>query len=98
MSIKKQFLKSKPICKVTFEIASPEANSVSVVGDFNQWNIEEGLLKKQKNGVYKGTFELNKDQSYEFKYVIDGVYVNETSADDYKWNDFANTENSVIKV
>jgi hypothetical protein len=35
---------------------------------------------------------------YEFKYVIDGAFVNETEADSFKWNEFAGAENSVLEV
>jgi 1,4-alpha-glucan branching enzyme len=98
MSIKKQFVKTKPVCKVTFSIEAKDANQVAVVGDFNNWKIEEGTLSKLKNGTFKGTFDLSKDTSYEFKYVIDGEYTNEPEADSYKWNEFAGTENSVLEV
>lgn len=98
MPIKKQFIKSKPVCKVTFSIEAKEAAQVSVVGDFNNWNAEEGALNKLKNGTFKGVFDLDKDTSYEFKYLVDGEYVNETEADSFKWNEFAGTENSVLEV
>ncbi len=98
MSIKKQFIKSKPVCKVTFSIEAKEAAQVAVVGDFNNWNPEEGALSKLKNGTFKGAFDLSKDAAYEFKYLVDGEYINESEADSYKWNEFAGTENSVIEV
>jgi 1,4-alpha-glucan branching enzyme len=98
MSIKKQFIKTKPVCKVTFSVEAKEANQVSVIGDFNDWKVEEGALSKLKNGTFKGSFDLNKDSAYEFKYVIDGAYVNEPEADSFKWNDFAGAENSVLVV
>jgi 1,4-alpha-glucan branching enzyme len=98
MSIKKQFIKTKPVCKVTFSVEAKEANQVSVIGDFNNWKEEEGVLSKLKNGTFKGAFDLSKDSAYEFKYVIDGVYVNEAEADAFKWNDFAGAENSVLVV
>ena len=44
MSIKKQFVKTKPVCKVTFSVAAKEANAASVVGDFNNWDQKEGEL------------------------------------------------------
>lgn len=98
MAIKKQFLKTKPVCKVTFSIEAKDANSASVVGDFNNWNPIEGALVKLKNGTFKGLFEIPKDAKYEFKYVVDGVFVNDTQADDYIYNDFAGAENSVLTV
>jgi 1,4-alpha-glucan branching enzyme len=98
MSIKKQVIKTKPVCKVTFSVEAKEANSASVVGDFNNWNPAEGELSKLKNGTFKGVFDLAKDASYEFKYLIDGAYVNESEADSFIWNEFAGTENGVVTV
>ena len=98
MAIKKQFLKTKPVCKVTFSIEAKDANSASVVGEFNNWNPIEGALVKLKNGTFKGLFEIPKDAKYEFKYVVDGAFVNDPEADDYIYNDFAGAENSVVNV
>lgn len=98
MAIKKQFLKSKPVCKVTFSIAAEEAKKVSVVGSFNDWNEKKGALKKLKNGTFKATVDLETGSSYEFKYLVDGAYVNDDAADAYAWNDFAGAENGVINL
>lgn len=98
MSIKKQFVKTKPICKVTFSIDAKEANAASVIGDFNSWDPKEGALSKLKNGTFKATFNLPKDASYEFKYLVDGVYLNEPEADSFIFNSFANAENGVLAV
>lgn len=98
MAIKKQFVKSKPICKVTFSVEAPEATKVSVIGDFNNWSPEEGELKKSKNGVFKSTFELAKDQNYEFRYLVDEKFVNDEEADNFVWNEFAGSENALLSV
>ena len=98
MAIKKQYLKSKPICKVTFSVPAKDAESVAVLGDFNNWNPKENTLKKLKNGTFKGAFNLEKDSSYEFRYLIDNSYINEEQADSYKWNDYANAENCVLSL
>ncbi len=98
MAIKKQFVKTKPVCKVTFSVEAKGANAAAVVGDFNDWNPAAGELAKLKNGTFKGIFELHKDAAYEFKYVIDGAYVNEAEADRFAWNDYAGAENSVLEV
>ena len=58
MAIKKQYLKSKPVCKVTFSIEAEDAKKVSVVGSFNDWNAKKAPLKKLKNGTFKGTLDL----------------------------------------
>ena len=101
MSIKKQFVKTKPVCKVTFSIEAKEAKeakTASVVGDFNNWDQEAGVLNKLKNGTFKGVFDLNKEATYEFKYVVDGQFVNEPEADSFRWNDYAGAENSVLSL
>lgn len=98
MAIKKQFVKTKPVCKVTFSIEAKEADQVAVVGDFNNWDVEEGTMKKLKNGTFKTILDLNKDAAYEFKYIIDGEYINEPEADSFKWNAFAGNENGVLVV
>ena len=98
MSVKKQFSKTKPVCKVTFTIAAKDAAEVAVVGDFNNWNKEEGALGKLKNGSFKGVFDIPTNASYEFKYLIDGIYENEEEADRYQFNGFSGTENSVIEL
>ena len=98
MAIKKQFVKTRPVCKVTFSVDAKEATTAVVIGDFNNWDPKEGELKKSKAGVFKGVFDVEKDASYEFKYVIDGAFVNEPEADSFKWNDFAGAENSVLEV
>jgi 1,4-alpha-glucan branching enzyme len=98
MSIKKQVIKTKPVVKVTFSIEAKEANTAFVVGDFNNWNPAVGELSKLKSGTFKATFDLPKDNSFEFKYLVDGNYVNEPEADGFVWNEFAGTENSVLAI
>ncbi|HBK83199.1 MAG TPA: glycoside hydrolase [Flavobacterium sp.] len=96
MAISKQIFKTKPVSKVTFSIINKEANQVSVVGDFNDWNAEEGKLSKLKNGTFKAAFSIPANASYEFKYIVDGVYINDEEADGYVWNEFANCENALL--
>lgn len=98
MAITKQYLKSKPVCKVTFTVPAAEANEVKVVGSFNNWDTNETSLKKLKNGSFKGTLNLDKDQSYEFRYVVDGTYINDEQADAFQWNDYAAAENGVLNL
>ena len=98
MAISKQYLKSKPVCKVTFSILAEDAKKVSLVGSFNKWNAKTTPLKKLKNGTFKGTLDLDKDNSFEYKYIVDGTFVNDEAADAYVWNEFAAADNSVVNV
>jgi len=98
MAITKQYLKSKPVVKVTFAVPAEEAKKVTVVGSFNEWNSKKAVaLKKLKNGTFKVTVDLEKDNSYEFKYLVDGTYVNDDQADAYAMNVFG-TENGILNL
>jgi len=48
MAITKKFLKSKPVCKVTFALSETEAKTAEVVGDFNDWGATAFALKSKK--------------------------------------------------
>jgi len=100
--MKKQFVKSKDAWKVTFNPALDcvgEANDVKVLGDFNNWNPEEALeLKKQKDGSFKGSLDLDNQGEYHFKYFIDNTrWATEPAADENITNQFGET-NSVIRT
>lgn len=96
MAITKKYLKSRPICRVTFSIVAKDAEKVGLVGSFNEWIPTP--LKKFKNGSFKVTVDLNAHNSYEFRYIVDGAYVNDEAADHYVWNDFAAANNSIVNV
>lgn len=95
--LSKKYLKTKPICKVTFTFpASLEAESVNLVGDFNQWNEQATSLKRLKNGHYKVVLDLEKDRKYQYRYLVDNQeWHNDSEADEYISNPYG-AENSVV--
>ncbi|MCO5276836.1 MAG: isoamylase early set domain-containing protein [Saprospiraceae bacterium] len=100
--MKKQFVKSKSVAKVTFNPSAEVINGgkeVIVLGDFNNWDPELGFgLKKQKDGSFKGVLELDKGQEYQFKYLVDGnSWVNDTEADSLVPSPFGEP-NSVVST
>lgn len=99
--IRKQYLKSKSLCKVTFRLpkeAAPDAKSVVIVGDFNNWDKEATPMKRLKNGDFTVTLELETGREYRFKYLIDGHrWENDWHADRYEKNIYG-TEDSVVVV
>ncbi|HKJ41693.1 MAG TPA: isoamylase early set domain-containing protein [Sunxiuqinia sp.] len=101
MSLKKQVLKSKPVCKVTFRVSkdiAAEAESVSLVGDFNNWDASVAPMNKLKSGEFTSIIELEKGKSYEFRYLVNGKeWYNETEADGFIANSFG-AENSVVQA
>ena len=98
MAISKMYSKSKPVCKVTFEVSAETVNgakSVSLLGDFNEWNPT--ALKKQKDGNFKASVELEKGKEFAFRYLVDNdVWINDEAADKYVANGISVDENSVV--
>jgi 1,4-alpha-glucan branching enzyme len=101
MSIKKQFLKSKPVCKVGFKVSKELANGASKVnlaGDFNNWNETSDEFSMLKDGSFSLTLDLETGRTYQFRYLLDGTnWVNDEAADAYHANAFG-TQNSVITL
>jgi len=99
--IKKQYLKSKAVCRVTFKLpkeAAPEAKSVTIVGDFNNWNRKATPMKRLKNGDFTVTLDLETGREYRFKYLIDGNrWENDWHADRYEPNIYG-TDDSVVVI
>jgi 1,4-alpha-glucan branching enzyme len=102
MSIKKQFLKSRPVCKVTFRLPkeeAKEARAINVVGEFNNWDVYATPMKCLKNGAFTTTIDLKQGREYQFRYLIDGTnWENDWNADKYIANSYGNCENSIVAV
>lgn len=100
MAVAKQFIKSKPVCKVTFALPAEAVNgatTIAVVGEFNGWDASAQVLKKQKDGSYKTTVELLVGGEYQYRYVLDGTtWENDWAADKYVASGISSEENSVV--
>ena len=102
MSIKKTYFKSKNTCKVNFRLPKEvvsEAQTVNLVGEFNNWSTKATPLKRLKNGTFTTDLELEKGHQYQFRYLIDEArWENDTQADSYVPTPFGDSDNSVIKI
>jgi len=92
---KRQFLKTKPVCKVTFKLKC-EAETLCLVGDFNGWNETSNPMKKAKDGTFSISVDLESGQEQQFRYLADGkTWLNDEAADKYVATSHG-SENSVI--
>jgi len=100
--LKKQYLKSKPVCKVTFSLpleAAEGASEVKVLGEFNNWSWENGAPMKAGKKDYTATLELETARSYQFRYFIDQQsWENDYEADQYVKSEFEGIDNSVVVI
>ncbi len=102
MSVKKQFSKSKPVCKVTFKLSKSQvqnAGKVNIVGDFNNWNESSDELKPLKDGSFSHSIDLESGREYQFRYLLDGTnWMNDENADRYVASGLGNSDNAVITL
>lgn len=97
--LKKNYTKTGRYCRVTFKLpAEVEAESVALCGDFNDWSREANPMKRLKDGSYSVTVSLPADESYRFRYLLDGErWENDWDADEYVPNSYG-SEDSVVQV
>ncbi len=62
---------------VEFRIYMPEANTIALVGDFNQWNPEHDYLYKESTGLFILRKKL-KPGEYLYNYIADGHTIMDT--------------------
>ena len=82
---------------VTFTVRAEPGKTVYLAGCFNKWNpTGKKMTDKKKDGVYSTTIKLAPG-TYEYKFVIDGVWCADPENQDFVKND-CGTLNSVITV
>ncbi len=85
---------------VTFRMpASIWAETIHLVGDFNDWNRQaHQLTRSRDDDSWEITLELESGKVHQFRYLIDGVnWQNDWNADRYLPNPFGG-DNSVLET
>ena len=80
---------------VTFRLRAPDAKSVSVAGEFNDWNTTSLPMRKSANGEWFAHAKMPPGE-YGYKFVVDGQWVFDPSQPARKTVD--QTENSRLTV
>jgi 1,4-alpha-glucan branching enzyme len=92
----KTAMKKERTRRVNFSLLAPQAESLSVAGDFNNWNTISHPLKKDKKGVWKISLDLIPG-IYQYRFFVDGEWQSDPNCDDCVENPFG-TLNCVKKV
>ncbi|CAK7030889.1 MAG: hypothetical protein DELT_02783 [Desulfovibrio sp.] len=102
MAITKQFLKTKPECKVTFKLSAEEsgnAETAFLVGDFNEWDVAVTPMKKNAKGDFTVSINLPVGDSQKFRYFVNGdKWLNDPEADGYQLCAFTGAENFLVEI
>jgi chromosome partitioning protein len=81
---------------VLFRFYSPRASRVYVVADFNEWKVDQSPMHDMDGtGVWQKLVPLKKGK-YEYKFYVDGEWVNDPGNPGRAANEFG--ENSVIEI
>ena len=83
---------------VTFRLPDTlQADSVHLVGDFNDWDKHSlPLSRTHLGGPWEVTNDVDRGQTYHFRYLVDGsIWQNDWDADGYATNPFGGN-NSVL--
>jgi 1,4-alpha-glucan branching enzyme len=92
-TISKQSIKRK---KVVFKFLSPNAKSVSLVGNFNNWDKTRHPMQNDGNGLWSKTVMLHQG-SHQYKFLADNNWVQDPDNGNLAPNEFG-TLNNVIDV
>lgn len=97
-TMKKAAIANSTKFSVIFEMpAELEAESLVVVGDFNNWDESAAPLQRRKDGVWTKNLRLEPGR-YRYRYLADGkVWHNDPAADAYEASGFGE-DNSVVIV
>jgi 1,4-alpha-glucan branching enzyme len=83
---------------VTFEaLAEIQADTLALVGEFNDWDATAALMKRRKDGAWAKTLRLEPG-TYSYRFLADGqVWHNDPAADGYQPSGLGE-DNSVVVV
>ena len=108
--LSKKYLKSRQLYKITFDLPVSELpeeeladgripQSVSLVGDFNDWDSKITPMKYiKKHDCYRATVALEPEQNYQFRYLVNGrTWCNDWQADGYVPNN-QGSDNYLVTV
>ncbi len=87
--------KSKPK-RIGFTLLNPQAASVLLAGDFNDWDTASLPMKKDKKGTWRISLHLDPG-TYQYNFYVDGEWKNDPNCTELVPNPFG-TFNSVKRV
>lgn len=88
--------KAKEFSQVTLSLSNNDAQSVYVVGDFNNWTVRDDSRLKKSNGVWKADLKL-KPGNYKYRFIIDGSWQHDPSNPEVEKNPYGELD-SILQV
>ncbi len=88
--------KSRDILTTTFSLNAPEAQSVYVTGNFNDWSLDESCRMRKEEDKWVARLTL-KPGVYKYQFIIDGKWCEDPGNPRQERNSFGDI-NSLIEV
>jgi len=96
----KQYNEDRSKCKITFRLlreTAKNSQTVTIVGDFNNWEISKSPMTRLQNGDFVITLDLDCGRSYRFRYLMDSHHwENDLYADRFVKNDHGSKDSVVF--
>ena len=88
---------AKGKARVTFTIDSRVgARAAAVCGEWNDWSADADVMRRDAEGGFSVTVDLDAGRAYRFRYLLDGQrWDNDWAADAYRPNDFGGDDSVV---
>lgn len=68
---------------VAFRHFAPRASMVNVLGNFNHWNVNQGVMERRADGWWTRSIDVPLEGSYDYKFMVDGEWVLDPLNPDY---------------
>ena len=81
--------------RVRFTLEVPKAKESILMGDFNNWNAKAHPMNRSERGVWEKIVILAPGR-YEYKFLVDGQWLNDPKNGDFCRNSFGTQNNVVI--
>ncbi|HEY4301821.1 MAG TPA: isoamylase early set domain-containing protein [Candidatus Didemnitutus sp.] len=82
--------------QVTLHFSAPDARTVQVAGDFNEWRPEANPLAARETGDWVAELSLGAGE-YQYRFVVDGIWTEDPSASTSVENPFG-SRNSLLRI
>ncbi len=85
------------VARVTFTLSqSFWADRIHLVGDFNNWDRSSHPFQRDHDGKWVLTVDLEVGRAYQFRYLCDREWMNESQADAYVHNPYGSDNFLVV--
>jgi 1,4-alpha-glucan branching enzyme len=78
--------------RITFKLEASGAKEAILVGEFNSWDANKHIMKRDNKGRWSKIVTLSPGR-YEYKFLVDGVWQNDPSNDQVVPNSFGTLNN-----